>query len=243
MENYPAADWSPIDMLQRAWERALPYLIVLVGATFGVFVVQFGVGLVFGLIQGIIVGIAAAVAQERGGQDAELAAQVIRILLDIGKSIITFPLTMFTTGALARLALSVARGEPADLGAFSQAFSKIGSLMFAGLLTGLAVALGLCFCIIPGIIVGIGLQFVVFVVMDTELGAIGSLQYAWAVAKDHLLNLFVFGLLVSLIALVALCGTCGIGLLVFQPVAAVAQALIYVHVSGRTQDFLPDPVV
>ena len=243
MENYASADWSPVDMLQRAWERASPYLILLAGVTFAVYAVQFGVSLVFGLIQGVIVGIASAVAQDRGGQEAEVAAQLVRVLLDIGKSFLTFPLTMFTTGALARLALSVARGEPADLGAFSMAFSKIGSLLLAGLLTGLAVVVGTCCCIIPGIIVGVGLQFVVLVVMDTELGALGAVQYAWAVAKGHLLNLFVFGLFMGLVGLAAFCGTCGLGLVVFQPVALVAQALIYIHVSGRTQDFLPDPVV
>ena len=243
MENYAASEWSPIDMLSRAWERALPHLPMLILASVGVFVVQFGVNMVVSVVEGVIVAGASIFAQQRGGDGAQLVVEIIRLVLQIGGSCITFPLTMATTAVLSRLGLSVARGEAPDFGAVSQVFSKIGTLILAGFLTGLAVALGMCFCIIPGIIVGIALQFVVFAVIDTDLGAIGALQYAWNIAKDHLVNLLIFGVDCFFVGVICVCGTCGIGLVVFQPLALVAQGLIYVHLTGRAHDFLPDPMV
>lgn len=242
-EAYVAPEWSPIDMLQRAWEKALPHLLLLGAVTLAIFVIQFGIGLVFGILEGVVSGIAEAVARDRGGDSAQIVAAMVRLVMSLGRTCITLPITMITTGAMARLALSAARGETPDLGAFSLSLSKFFRILFASFVVGFATLVGMAFCIIPGIIVAIALQFFIFAIMDTELGIIASVQYSWNLTKDHLLNLGIFSLLIMGVALVAVCGTCGLGMVVFQPIALVAQALIYIHLSGRTQDFLPDPEV
>ncbi len=242
-EAYVAPEWSPMDMLQRAWDRALPHLLLLGGITLAIFVVQFGIGLVFGILEGVVAGVASAVAQDRGGDAAQVVAALVRLVMSLGRLCITLPITMITTGALARLALTTARGDTPDLGAFNLALSKFFRILLASFVVGFATMVGMCFCFIPGLIVALALQFFIFALMDTELGVIASVQYSWNLTRDHLLNLGVLALIMAGIALVAVCGTCGLGLVAVQPIALVAQALVYVHLSGRTQDFLPDPEV
>jgi uncharacterized membrane protein len=206
-----------------------------------VFAVQFGIGLVFGIIEGVIAGVASSVAQDRGGDAAQLAAAGVRLVVSLGRLCITTPITLITTAGLARMGLSVARGETPDLGAFSMALSKFFRVLLASILVGFAALVGTLFCIIPGILAAIALQFYMFVLMDTELGPLDAVQYAWSLAKDHMVNLGVFFLVLMGISLVVTCGTCGIGWIIVQPVLLTAQGLIYVHLSGRTQDYLPDP--
>ncbi len=241
MEPYVAAEWSPIEMLQRAWERALPHLPILIGICFATWVVQFGINFAIGMVQGVVVGIATVFADKRGGDGAQALVAGIRLVLQLAATALTLPLSVLVSGALARLGLSVARGEAPDMGVFSVAFSRIGSLLGAFLLMTLAIVVGCCMCFLPGIVVAIGLQFTMMIVMDTDLGAFGALSYAWKLASDHLLNLFVFGLIASFAVFVAFCGTCGLGLIVVAPIVLVAQGLVYVHLSGRSQDFMPDP--
>lgn len=240
-EAYAAPEWSPIDLLQRAWDKVLPHLVLMGAVTLAVFVLQFGIGLVFGVIEGVIAGIASSVAVERGGDAAQFAAAMVRLVVSFGRLCITTPITLITTAGLARMGLSVARGEAPDLGAFSTALSKFFRIFVASILVGFAALIGTLFCIIPGLIVGVALQFYMFAVMDTDLGPVDAVRYAWSLSRDHLLNLGVFFLVLIGISLVVTCGTCGIGWIVVQPVVLVAQGLIYVHLSGRSQDFLPDP--
>lgn len=240
-EAYVVPEWSPIDMLQRAWEKVLPHLVLMGAVTLAVFVLQFGIGLVFGVIEGVIAGVASSVADDRGGDNAQLAAAMVRLVVSLGRLCITTPITLITTAGLARMGLSAARGEAPDMGAFSMALSKFFRILLASIMVGFAAGIGTLFCIIPGIIVGIAMQFYLFVVMDTELGPLDAVQYSWSLSRDHLVNLGVFFLVLIGISLVVTCGTCGIGWIVVQPVVLVAQGLIYVHLSGRSQDFLPDP--
>jgi uncharacterized membrane protein len=242
-DTYFASDWSPTDMLQRAWTALQPHLVILVGVTVAVAVANFGVSMVFGLIEGIISGIAQALADEQGGDAAMAVALGIRLIVTTGRILITLPLTMLTTGALARMALSAARGQTPDLGAFRHGLSRLLPVLFASILVGMATGIGFIFLIIPGLLIAMVLQFFVFILMDTDLGPIDAIQYSWKLAQAHLVNLTVLWLLLGLGGLIALCGTCGLGLLLFQPLALVCQALVYVHLSGRSQDFLPDPAV
>jgi uncharacterized membrane protein len=150
---------------------------------------------------------------------------------------------MLTTGAMARMALSAARGQTPDLGAFRQSLSRLLPVLFASMIVGMLSGVGFLFLIIPGLLIAMVLQFFVFILMDSELGPIDAIQYSWKLAQAHLVNLTVLWLILGFAGLVALCGTCGLGLLLFQPLALVCQALVYVHLSGRYQDYLPDPAV
>ncbi len=242
-DDYIASEWSPIDMLQRAWERALPHLVILCVASFAIFVVQTGVGFVFGFIEGIVGAVAEGIAQERGGDAAVYGAIAVKLVMALGRVCVTFPLTMLTTGAIARMGLSAARGEAPDLGAFSVSLSKLLSVIGASLVVAFATGFGFLFLIIPGLLLAFALQFYLLALLDTELGVFGAIQYSWKLTQGHLLNLFVFAILMGVIGLVAFCGTCGLGMIVWQPIAVVAQSLIYIHLSGRTRDFQPDPVL
>lgn len=243
MSETIGAEWSPIDMISKAWERLLPHLLIMVGITFACGVIQTGLGFVLGFVEGIIGAVAQEFAASRGGDEAHLLAAIVRLLLVLGRTCITFPLTMLVAGASTRLALNVARGEAPDLGAFSFALGRLLPLIGASLLLGIGMFFGILALVIPGIILALGTQFYVMVLMDTELGPIDALSYSWRIASAHLLNLLFYGVVIGVIGLVALCGTCGVALLVVQPLALVAHAMIYVHLSGRQQDLLPDPVL
>lgn len=241
--DYVASDWSPIDMAQRAWGAMQPHLVILVGVSFAVLVVQFGISLGFGLVEGVISAAAASMADQRGGDAAQLVAMGVRAVVGIGRMLITLPITMLTTGALARMALTAARGGTPDVGAFSHALSRLFPMILGSFIVGFATVFGFALCILPGIAVALALQFFTLALMDTDLGPIQAVQYSWALARPQLLNLAVFSIGLGVVCLAVACGTCGLGLLIVQPFALVCQAMLYVHLSGRTEDFLPAPTV
>lgn len=241
--NYVAGDWSPIDMAQKAWAAMAPHLVILVGVSLAVTVVQFGISFAFGLVEGLISAAAAEMANQRGGDAAQLVAVGVRAVVGLGRMIITLPLTVLTTGALARMALTTARGGTPDLGAFSLSLSRLLPMLAGSLVVGFLTAFGFVFCILPGIVVALALQFFTLALMDTELGPIQAVKYSWALARPQLLNLVVFAIGLGVAALIVTCGTCGLGLLIVQPFGLVCQAMVYVHLSGRTEDFLPAPAV
>ena len=82
--------------------------------------------------------------------------------------------------------------EFADL--FKQ-YHLIIKYFLASLVYGLAVAIGLLLFIVPGIYLGIKMQFYGYFIVDKKMGTVESLKASWGVTKGSFWNLFLFGLL------------------------------------------------
>jgi len=101
----------------------------------------------------------------------------------------------------------------------------------ASIVVGFAVVVGLILFILPGIYLGIKLQFFSYFIVDKKMGSIEAIKASWAATSGSFWNLFLFALLclgVNILGLMAL----GIGLLLTLPTTMMAIAYVYCKLSG-----------
>ncbi len=104
----------------------------------------------------------------------------------------------------------------------------------AGLLTSLAVLVGLLLLVVPGFIVAIGLCLSVYVVLEYRVNVENALRISWELTRDVKMRILGFGL-VSVLAIFcgALC--CGVGLIVAWPVTTLAWVVVYRELERQTR--------
>jgi uncharacterized membrane protein len=96
----------------------------------------------------------------------------------------------------------------------------------ANLVVFLLVLFGFFLLIIPGVILALRLQFVNYLIIDEDLGALTAIDRSWALTRGHTLNLLVFYLLNALISILGF--TCLIvGLFAAVPTVAMATTYLY----------------
>ena len=100
-------------------------------------------------------------------------------------------------------------------------FPKFINLMLTMLLGALIVATGVLFCVVPGVIAGIGLWPAYLLVMEDDLGPVDAIKGAWRLTNGHKMELFILGL-ANFVLVIAGLLTCCVGLLVAGPVAQLA---------------------
>jgi uncharacterized membrane protein len=118
--------------------------------------------------------------------------------------------------------------------------------LLAGLLAGLAQAVGLLLLIVPGIILALGLMLHKYAIVDQDLGPIECLKESWRLTDNEKFDLFLWGLAVMGINIAGFC-CCIVGLLVTVPVTQIGTAYIYDNMLRRKgnasgEDYDPDNI-
>jgi len=142
---------------------------------------------------------------------ASLASIVVSIFVAIG--LITFAL---------RAHDNIAGAQIADLWNPGPFWRFLG----AHILTTIVVVLGFIAFIVPGIILGIGLGFVPYLVVERSLGPIEAMKESWRITKGHKWQLFLLLLAllgINLLGILALV----IGVFVAIPVSMIAFTHAY----------------
>ena len=67
--------------------------------------------------------------------------------------------------------------------------------VFASLLSGFIIGIGVVFLIIPGIIFACKLAFVPYLVIDKKMDAVAAIKASWDMTNGHTVDIFVMGLL------------------------------------------------
>lgn len=134
---------------------------------------------------------------------------------------------------LIRAALAVTRGETPEVGMLFQP-DGFGPYIVATILFGLAVAVGLVLCIIPGIILAVVWMFYGYVLSENPEGMspTDALSRAAEISKGHRWELFGLAIVLILINFVGLLA-CGIGLLFTYGITALAIAYAYRSLTGQ----------
>jgi len=123
--------------------------------------------------------------------------------------------------------LRMVRGEQnVVFGDLFAGFSKFVKLMLTMLLGALIVVIGVLLCIIPGIILGLGLWPAYLLVMEEDLGPVEALKGAWALTDGYKMELLVLGIANAVLVFAGLLCCC-VGVFVAGPVAQLAWVGAY----------------
>lgn len=237
------------DNLTQSWEllKANPgpaVVSILLGMGF-LTVVMFVVYVVFTIGMMAVVGVAAGLSAALGL--SEDVAGVVMMVCSIVFMCVAYPVlfAVIMPGQLVMMrgGLQTARGEPLDVNSFAEGIvgrSVRATVMTVVMLLALMPATLLLY--VPAIYLALRWSFALYLVVDSDLGAMDCLRASWRMTQGKVLTLFVhlfgFGIVSMLLMLV----TCYLGMFVLVPLQMVFVAVLYMQVSGRHQAGMPDPI-
>jgi uncharacterized membrane protein len=126
--------------------------------------------------------------------------------------------------------LDIADGKPVESGSFFKP-RNIGNVVIAGLLVGIATAIGSALCYLPGLIVGLFTIFTTVFIVDRNLGAIDGIKASFDLVKTNFGPAILTYLIVGVIMVIG-AAICGIGLIVAAPVAQLFLVYAYRKLTG-----------
>ncbi|MEM6962919.1 MAG: YciC family protein [Myxococcota bacterium] len=140
--------------------------------------------------------------------------------------------TAFLTGGGVLFCLRICRGEPYSIGDFFSASGFMVHILVGLILHTVAVNIGFLLCIVPGIILSVGLYFWPLVAIDQRSDGIEALKKSWEATDGHKAKVFVFLTLNGLISLVgAMC--CYIGLIFTMPLWFLSATYVYLRLTEQ----------
>lgn len=170
------------------------------------------------VVNAVFSGLGSSLGRDAAGVRAllQLTGWLVSILLSLG---------------LIRVSLKVTRGEEPEVADLFLA-DGFAPYLGASIIFGLAVAVGLLLCIVPGIIVAIILGFFGFAIVDRGDGVGDAFRRSSDITKGQRGTLFVLGLAILGINILGAI-LCGVGLLVSYPVTIVAGGYAYRVLSNQ----------
>ena len=158
--------------------------------------------------------------------DQQAMVQIFVGLFQMFIGLISFVVQTYLGLGLIQLMLNIVRGNEASFADFKVPGGVFAAGLGAAFLAALGTATGMLFCIVPGVMLGMGLWFQQYVIIDQQIGAVDALKESWRLTDGSKLQLFALALVSGLIMLAGM-AACGVGLLVAGPVVALANATVY----------------
>lgn len=177
------------------------------------------------MLVGLLAGIGREGAAVRHAMPGLQAVPLLGWLIDI-------PIAAFFQAGATRLSLRAMRGEPYAFGDVFDAGRYLAPAVGALFLSIIVIEIGMLFLVIPGIIAATGLWLAMPLVIDRNLGAIDALKESWRLTQGHKFGIFVAFLLLLLCYVLGLCACC-VGALIATPLYHLAQAYVYLRISGQ----------
>jgi uncharacterized membrane protein len=129
--------------------------------------------------------------------------------------------------------LRVARGEQATAADFFGQGPQVIPGMLAMLCVTVAVAIGTCMLVVPGVILGLMLSQFLNVMVDRHVGVVDSLRLSMRATDGNKVTLFLLWLLMAGINSIAASLTCGLSSLVVAPFLALLGSVAYLAMTGQ----------
>ncbi|UCG85899.1 MAG: hypothetical protein JSW71_18630 [Gemmatimonadota bacterium] len=134
--------------------------------------------------------------------------------------------TMVVALGVMRMALRFVDGDRGELVDLFAKIPLIVPYLIASIVVGFITTIGFMLLIIPGIYLGLRLQFFGWVIVDKEAGPLDAVAESWEITRGSAWQLFLLWwvlFFVNVLGLIAL----GIGLLVTVPLSVVAMGYVY----------------
>lgn len=210
-----SANINAVDLLQTAWKRFQlnPLMAVGMWFTYALFQPSGGGG-----------------GSLNNSELSQLVGPDIMLLfgvVTIGWSLLCLVVGPVLRGGYDLAMLRTYRGD--DNVTFGDLFAglpKALPLFLTGLLFTIACVAGFVACIVPGIILALGLWPAFLLVMEDDLDAVSALKGAWALTSGHKLQLLILSISCGVVTLLGLLACC-VGIFVAAPVAQLAWVGAY----------------
>ena len=210
------------DCISRAWALVKSDFWPIVGVSTLVVFALGAINQIFGLITNPIIN----------QMVASHNFSVHGILIVLGVSMISTPVSTIFMAGLFKYYLKRIRGESAGVGdAFSGFGPQTGQLILLSLVQTTLVLVGCLFCLIPGIYLSVAWYFALPLVIDRGLGFWDAMQLSRRLVNKHWFIVFAAMLVFGLLAMLGIIG-CGIGILVTLPIGMIALMYAYETIFG-----------
>jgi uncharacterized membrane protein len=226
----------PGDALTFAWEKIKADPGTILATIVVGFVLMFIVEFVTSFAAQLVVGVAGSAASMASRHaDPMVGIGVFGPLyytaLSVGQLINVIVSSFFIAG-IYRFSLKVARGEAYAFNDLLSGMPVFLPVLVANVITGIAVAIGFVFLVVPGVIIALGLSMTLPLIVDKRLGPIDALSESWKLTTGNKGTLFIFGLLAIALIVAGACA-CFVGILLVLPILYIAHAYIYLRLSGQ----------
>jgi len=180
----------------------------------------------------------AAGALEGGGVIDHSMSEMLRMVATSVAGIAWIIVLSFMLGGLTATALKAARGQPVTFGDPFSGGRYFVQFFVALIVASVAISVGTALCIVPGVILALGLSLQSFLIVDQDLSGVEALKRSWEMTKGHRLNILLFWL-ISLFVVFAGELACFFGVfLISYPLLTIAFAWVYLRIKG---EHVPQP--
>jgi uncharacterized membrane protein len=223
--------FSPGDAITFAWERVKADPGTILATVIVGMIMVWVVAFVTSFMARIVGGVGMASTSRHIGSPFDAFAPLYVGMVGLG-SIVDVLVSSFIVAGIMSFSLKVARGTPYTFGDLFGGAPFFVSVLVANLITSIAIAIGMVFFIVPGVILAAGLCMTLPLIIDRGLGPIDALTESWKLTDGHKTNLFIFGLIAIGLAIAGVCA-CGVGLLLVLPIIYIAHMYIYLKLTGQ----------
>ena len=141
-------------------------------------------------------------------------------------SLASWVVSMIIAAGIVRFALDITEGKQLNAATLLTP-TKLGDVIVASLLTGIATFVGLVLCVLPGLAVMFFTSFTLYFLMDRqEMGAIDAIKASFEFTKNNAGSVILWFLL-SLATWIVGALLCGVGLIAAVPVVLIGTAYTY----------------
>ncbi len=167
---------------------------------------------------------------------------LILFLIEIAASF-TYIGTLIVTGPLLcgyyYIILNKIRGGKFNIGDLAKGFNFFVPALLALLLIAILTAIGLIFCIVPGLIIGAMYQFTFPLIVEKKLGLWEAMEESRKIIWPHIFQFMIFIIVLGLIDILGVL-LCCIGTLITTPILFCSMAYAYKDMVGFTEQSMPN---
>lgn len=161
-------------------------------------------------------------------EEGSVAAVVLQGIVMVASLVLGL---FFWVGQI-RVGLAAVRQEPFDFNLFFSGTDRLVPMLAVTFLAYLGVVLGVLLLVVPGFIVAMGWALSGPLVVDAGYSPVEALRESWEAMRGHKLQMFLFGIVATLMLFAGLCA-CYVGFLIVMPAVTIAFLEAYRRITGR----------